>query len=61
MRNLELEALANALNSWGLTPTVSGMAGAGEVDVVVTGRMDGYRLVFDEPLYYVRDTPLVLS
>lgn len=59
MRNLELEALANALNAWGLTGTVTGMAGAGEVDVLVTGTTRDYVLVIDEPVVFVRDSALV--
>lgn len=60
MSHLEMQALANALNAWGVADTVSGMAGAGEVDVLVTGRMEGYCLVIDEPCLYVRDFVPVL-
>lgn len=54
MSYLEMRALAEALESWG-APTVSGMAGAGEIDVLVTGTMHGHTLVIDETVWFVRD------
>lgn len=54
MKNLELCALAVALEQWG-APVVSGIASEGLLDVVVTGAMVGYTLVIDEPVCYMTD------
>jgi len=55
MENLELAALADALNAWGRSDTVTGMSGAGEIDVLVTGTVVDYVLVIAEPVVFVRD------
>lgn len=54
-----MEALANALNSWGLTKTVTGEAHYGELEVVVAGTTHNYCLVISEPVVFVRDSALV--
>lgn len=58
MNNLEMKALARALQHWG-QPTVTGEAGAGEIDVLVCGQVENYVLVIAEPVVFVRDQPLV--
>lgn len=58
MKNLEMRALAEALERWG-EPIVTGMAGAGEIDVLITGTVVDYCLVIDEPVLLVRDSALV--
>lgn len=61
MTRLELQAFANMLSQWGVNPTPTGMAGAGEIDVLITAETVDYVLVVAEPVVFVRDAPLVLA
>lgn len=58
MNRLEMRALSTALEQWG-QPVVTGMAGAGEIDVLVVGTVVDYCLVIAEPVLLVRDCALV--
>lgn len=59
MSRLEMQALADALEQWPHKHIVTGTAGAGTLDVLVTGTTHNYCLVIDEPVLYVRETILV--
>lgn len=58
--NLEMAALADALESWG-APVVTGVAHHGELEAIVTGTQRGGVLVIDEPVVFIRDSALLPS
>lgn len=59
MKNLQLEALANALSQWGLADEIWGTARDAARDALVHGAVRNYVLVIDEAIVLEHEPMLV--